>query len=212
MGEKYLKILKRLRFSDDSFIQYKEALCTYDYTKTLEETFSWICSVLALKAASKNNLGVGAILVQDKNILFDASNEMLHPFFRSDGHPEMMVLNSYEKKNKKRQDNMRSLTLYSSLEPCPMCLTRISTTGIGATIFVVRHKGSGMATCIEKLPILWQIFCEDIKIREASCSNELKKISLETLNLSALKNVPDIFIYKEGTLIEKRMSSYLENL
>lgn len=212
MVEKYLKILKQLRFSDDCFMRYKEALHTYDYAKTAEETFSWICTVLALKAASKNNLGVGAILVQENKILYDACNEMLHPYFRSDGHPEMMVLSNYEKKNKHRKDNMRSLTLYSSLEPCPMCLTRISTTGIGAAVFVARHQGSGMATCIDKLPILWQIFCEDIKIAEASCSDKLKTISLELLNVSAQKNVPAIFTYKEGVLPEKRMGNYLKNL
>lgn len=103
MVEKYQKILKQLHFADDCFIPFKEALCAHDYTKTAEETFSWICAVLALKAASKNNLGVGAILIQDNKILYDACNEMLHPYFRSDGHPEMMVLSNYEKKKKRRQ-------------------------------------------------------------------------------------------------------------
>lgn len=211
MFEKYRIILKNLRVDDERLACHKQTLLAHDCTVSSEEALSWVSCVLALKAASHNNLGVGAVLVKDGKILHEACNEMLHPYFRSDAHPEMLVLNEYESQNKNTPGQMKAITMYSSLEPCPMCLTRLSTTGIGAVKYVAGHDGSGMAHCIDKLPVLWQIFCENIKIGPAACSDELKKLSFDILDISVQKNVPDIFTYKEGVLPEERLERYTKN-
>lgn len=208
MVKKYLDVLEQLQFNDATLLSYKQKLLTHTYQQSTEETFSWISCVLALKAASNNNLGVGAILVKDNVVIHEACNEMLHPYFRSDGHPEMMVLSEYEATHKVTPGSMRALTLYSSLEPCPMCFTRISTTGIGAVKYIASHPGSGMVKHIDSLPILWKIFCEDLHITESTCSITLKNISREILNLTAKMQVPHILTIKEGKLPKERMANY----
>lgn len=209
---KYLYELEQLRFEDNFFLNYQKILLSYDFGKSDEETFAWICCVLALKAASLGNLAVGAILVRENQVIHEACNEMLHPYFRSDGHPEMMVLSEYEAGNTVTPGSMRAIAMYTSLEPCPMCLTRASTTGIGAVKYIAAHPGSGMANSIDKLPALWQVFCEDLNVLESSCSGELKRLSTAILNQTAKMQVPKILTYKEGQLSEKRMECYLKNL
>lgn len=203
MIENYLSILKSLQFNDTEFLQYKEKLMSYPNEKSLEETFSWIVCVLALKAANNGNIGVGAILVKNNQIIHEACNEMLNPYFRSDAHPEMMVLNEYEANNTITAGSMKTLVMYSSLEPCPMCTTRISTTGIGVVKYVTSHP-TGMASSINRLPILWQVLCEDIKITEADCSSELKTLSGLILNSTAGRALPKILANKGGPHSERK--------
>lgn len=212
MYEKYRELLTSLAIDDPFFSTMQQALLAYDPRSCYEEMFSWISTVLALKAANLGNLGVGAILVRDNEILYEACNEMLHPYFRSDGHPEMMVLSAYEKDRHAELGGMKSITMYGSLEPCPMCTTRISTTSLGRVAYVAGQEGSGMAHCIDKLPVLWQIWAEGMIIEEASCSPTLKKIAFEILEESAKKQVATILAYKEGSVPEKRMSEYLDHL
>lgn len=193
----YFTILNKLRFKNHAFANYKQTLLKHNFTLSLDEMFSWACCVLALKAAYNKNIGVGAILIKNNKIIYEACNEMFQPYFRSDGHPEMLVLSNYEAAHSKNFKNMSSIIMYSSLEPCPMCLTRTATTSVKTVIYIASHSGSGMANCINKLPIHWQIFCENLDIQESGCSKMLKKISYEIFNLSVKKHIHNIFKYKE---------------
>ncbi len=210
--DKYLQILNKLNVQDPDLYESKQALLQYEFSVSLEEAFAWVSCVLALKAASGGNIGVGAILVEDAAILYEACNEMFHPYFRSDAHPEMIVLSDYEKDNSPDRGDMSNITMYSSLEPCPMCLTRISTTNIGMVSYISAHPGSGMATCVENLPKLWQIFCEDLSIKESTCSSELKKISHTILDVSVKVLGPKILARKQEEFPNRKVDAFLNNL
>ena len=85
----------------------------------------------ALAAAREGNFGVGAVIVDPQGEIVERGhNHVFHPHFRSDIHAEMDTMNKFEDNN---QDvtSMRDYMLFTSLEPCPMCLTRLITSGIG---------------------------------------------------------------------------------
>ena len=185
----YMNILGALEFKDSAFSGFQKALLKHDYGKSPEESFAWIACVLALNAASLGNLGVGAILVENDRVIVDACNEMFNPFYRSDGHPEMMVLTEFEFHHRRR---MNSVTMYSSLEPCPMCLTRLTTTGIGEVKYIAAHPESGMSQFIDKLPPHWRQYGEDLNIKESACSIALKTLSRDLLNETVRRLMPSI--------------------
>jgi len=79
----------------------------------------------ALVAALRGNYGVGALLVDPQGtIVTRAQNAVFSPYFRSDLHAEMVVMNTFEERHREI-DTMQGYTLVSSIEPCPMCFARL---------------------------------------------------------------------------------------
>ncbi len=84
----------------------------------------------ALEALKDGEFGIGAALVKDGEIILRAHNSQLSNK-RSDLHAEMTLINMFEnhpelKKHRKLFNIDENIVLYSSTEPCPMCLTRIA--------------------------------------------------------------------------------------
>ena len=97
-----------------------------------DNAFVWLTCALALKGVATGNFGVGAILIDDGGqIVAQGHNEVFYPYFRSDRHAEMVVLDDFEEASLERG----SVTIYTSLEPCPMCLVRLSTSSVSSSKF-----------------------------------------------------------------------------
>ena len=94
----------------------------------------------ALISLKEGSGGIGACLVNGKTaaVVATGRNRQYRPYFRSDLHAEMDLLTRYEdwlrKKGGKASGvdprDCEGLVLVSSVEPCPMCLTRIINAGI----------------------------------------------------------------------------------
>jgi len=86
----------------------------------------------ALAAAREGIFGIGACLVRKETVevILRGQKKAYKPYFRSDLHAEMDVLTKHEASIKGSGPEMDGLILFSSIEPCPMCLTRIITSGI----------------------------------------------------------------------------------
>jgi tRNA(Arg) A34 adenosine deaminase TadA len=85
---------------------------------------------LAATASTLGTYAVGAVLLDDNGrVLSEGHNETFINGFRSDLHAEMVVLNKFETEH---QNSIKpsTLTLVSSLEPCPMCTARLIYAGI----------------------------------------------------------------------------------
>lgn len=211
--EKYVKQLQGMCFDNMALNRLKQSLMEYQYHISAHETFSWVCCVLALEAAYHKNIGVGAILVKHDKIIYEASNEMFYPYFRSDGHPEMMILSQYEAEHQRvNPKEMHEVVMYSSLEPCPMCMTRISTTSIKKVYHIADHPNSAMTGRMKDLPILWQIFCEDVDFLPATCGPNLKEIAYQILDISAQNHMPQVLISKTEGSPDQRIKKYIDNL
>jgi cytosine deaminase len=72
---------------------------------------------------------------------------------------------------------MKGIVLYTSVEPCPMCLTRIINSGIKEVRYAAVDETGGMATRFQDLPPFWKDLAEGISLKQAECSPELKTIA-----------------------------------
>lgn len=151
-----------------------------------------LCLRYAIDAARKGNFGVGAILVDDRQItIAEAQNKVFHPYFRSDRHAEMEAITKFERATKGTV-GPASYTLYSSLEPCPMCLTRILISGVGATFYAAANPDGGMSGLLDHLPATLESYAKTKIIGQADCSSQLRSIAWRVFEVSARARSADI--------------------
>ena len=136
---------------------------------------------LAATAADLGTYAVGAVLLDDKgNVLADGHNKTFVDGFRSDLHAEMVVLTKFETGHDGPQ-NPCDLTLISSLEPCPMCMSRLIYSGIGSIRYICEDPLGGMVTRKSSLPPKLQEISKDLSQvwGLAECSNELREAAFQ---------------------------------
>jgi len=131
----------------------------------------------AITAAMEGNFGVGAVLIRNrKEIVQRGHNRVFSPHFRSDMHAEMDVMTRFEERHKKIE-RMDGYTLFSSLEPCPMCLGRLITSGVREVYYAALDRDGGMANRLAYMPSEWREMAERQDFRLADCSPELSEIA-----------------------------------
>lgn len=131
---------------------------------------------LAVEAAEIGTYGVGAVLLgPDGRIIVEGHNRVHADGFRSDLHAEMVVVNDYEALGWPRS-RARHCTLVTSLEPCPMCTTRLIVAGIGTVLHVSDDSVGGMVQRRQHLPPIFRTITEHQEQvwAPADCSDELR--------------------------------------
>jgi cytosine deaminase len=159
-----------------------------------DDSYGLIVVKAALEAIKGESGGIGACLVDTRTgqVVETGRNRQFTTYFRSDLHAEMDLLNRYEDRMKKPRSNGKDgnprncphLVLISSVEPCPMCLTRIINSGIKTVLYVVEDRQGGMVTRLDQLPPFWREFAADREFRQADCSPELQQIALDLFHFS----------------------------
>ena len=141
----------------------------------------------AISAAKNGSFGAGAILVNNETneILYRGQNKVFLEF-RSDLHAEMDLLNTFEIQNKSNSRYLlRNITLFSSLESCPMCLCRIITSGVQNVYHLADDFGGGMVHLFDQLPPVWRDISEGRIYKKAECYEELSEIAEKVFLLTA---------------------------
>lgn len=144
-----------------------------------DDDVAMICIGEAIEAARDGNFGVGAVLVDPEgDVVITAHNQVFHPFFRSDMHAEMGVVSFFE--TNRRNVSLRDHTLFTSLEPCPMCMARLITAGCGRVVYVAEDSRGGMVHLAGQLPPAWQEIASRIQFERANCSENLRYLAQST--------------------------------
>ncbi|RPI71730.1 MAG: nucleoside deaminase [Desulfobacteraceae bacterium] len=138
----------------------------------------------AIAAKHEQSGGIGACLVRESTgeIVTRGHNRQFSPYFRSDLHAEMDLMNRYEDRIQalRTEGNPRrveGLVLFSSVEPCPMCLTRIINFGVAKTYYAAPDPTGGMVHKMNDLPPFWKEAAEGRIYAEADCSPALKALA-----------------------------------
>jgi cytosine deaminase len=140
----------------------------------------------AVKAARSGNFGIGAVLVDSSGkVLLEGRNRVFTPRFRSDAHAEMDVLSKLERLMP--EVRARSLTLYTSVECCPMCLARVITSGISRVVYVATDADGGMVAQRSNLPRIWRDLSKGQRFDKAKCSPELTRIADEVFRSNVVQ-------------------------
>jgi cytosine deaminase len=125
-----------------------------------DDLFARDAVLQAVLGFKKGGYGIGAVLVDSKgNIIFKSYNSQIQRH-RSDLHAEMTLLTDFEESPKSKPYlniylYRPGLTVYSSAEPCPMCLIRLASAGVN-TKYCCPGPDDGMAGRINYLPPNWR--------------------------------------------------------
>ena len=87
-------------------------------------------------AASAGSLAVGAVIVRDGEVL-GAGRNLVAVQGDPTAHAEIVAIRDAARRLGATQFD--GATLYTTTEPCPMCLWAICTTGIGELVLGARH-------------------------------------------------------------------------
>ena len=149
-----------------------------------DDGYAWLTCVLALKGKNSGNYGVGDILVDDNgNVVASGHNEVFHPHFRSDRHAEMVVMDNFEEAYPDIVQ-LKGYTLYTSVECCPMCLTRLISSGVNRVLYVAPDEAGGMVHRLNNLPPPWVELAKRQAYGRADCSPELVTAATEIFLLN----------------------------
>jgi cytosine deaminase len=149
-----------------------------------DDKYAWLSCALALQGIATSNFGVGALLVDGGRILAQGHNEIFIPRFRSDRHAEMVVMDDWENSAAALVDG----ALYTSVEPCPMCVVRLSSSAVRRVLYVAPDLSGGMVRRIDGLPPFWVQMAECKEFGQARCSSALIRAASDIflLNLDEL--------------------------
>ena len=146
-----------------------------------DDIYARAANLQALKSVMQGGYGIGSVLIdQNGKIIEEAHNSQMQKH-RSDLHAEMALLTKFEESRKaKKYMNIYvykpGLTVFSSAEPCPMCLIRISTAGTD-TKYCTPGPEDGMVSRIDFLPPDWKALAMKHDVSLGNCSPVMQKIS-----------------------------------
>jgi len=142
----------------------------------------------AVAAAIDGNFGVGAVVMRGEGggIVQKGRNHVFAPYFRSDLHAEMDVLTKIEDQNR-TSHTVEGMVLFTSLEPCPMCLGRLIVAGIREVYYAAPDKDGGMVSRFDSLPPAVREMAKRQKFAQAKCSPELSELALKIFQSTADK-------------------------
>ena len=185
-----LQELEKINQANKNAIEWRTWLTDYQFVYP-DDSFIWFTNILALKAVNDGNFGVGCILIDGNgNIVAQGNNEVLIPYFRSDRHAEMVVMDKFEDTHPDIHEK-EGYTIYTSLESCPMCLVRLITSDVNKVLYAAPDSWGGMVNRMAEMPSLWIELCEGKVFSQADCSQEL------------INAANDIFLLNANELLEK---------
>ncbi len=132
----------------------------------------------AYNAYMKGNFGISSIIYSDDEIIAHGQNRMVFPTFSSALHAEMDAINTLEHENTKL-DKVSGLVLYSSLEPCPMCMTRIINSGITKIYYMADDKEGGAKQYLKFMPPIWQKLGAKLEIQKMQLPSHFEELSIK---------------------------------
>jgi len=140
-----------------------------------------------LTAASAGTYGVGAVIMDSAGrVVCEGGNGVHLNGFHSDLHAEMVALNEFEAKRSPGDQSASSHTLVSTLEPCPMCMTRLIFSGLGRIRYLCPDNIGGMVQRKHQLPPVFLELTEKQGQNwgEARCSAPLRQVAFDVWNTS----------------------------
>ena len=105
--------------------------------------FMGLCLELARKAADEGNRPVGSLIVDASGAILAQGGNRIYTEFDPTAHGETIVIREATKKLKTVE--LPGCTLYSSLEPCPMCCWAILDAKLARLVLGGRHAALGRA-------------------------------------------------------------------
>ena len=108
---------------------------------------------LAGEAEKRNNLPIGAVVSFEGNIIAEGQNAIWYPKYNQNRHAEIEALRNVPDH---LWESSRDLTLYTTLEPCLMCLGAILLHNIGRVMYGSSDYYGGASQVIGQMPAAFE--------------------------------------------------------
>ena len=96
----------------------------------------------AEQGLARNEVPIGAVAVHDETVLA-AAYWQLRPSYRLLEHPELVVLRRAEASRGLGTAERRAVTLYTTLEPCLLCMGAAMSFMVGRVVFALEAPSDG---------------------------------------------------------------------
>lgn len=153
-----------------------------DYKCVLpDDYYSLMADKAALDGTMKGQYGIGSILVNPRGEIVETAFNSMIMERRSDLHGEMTLMTKFESNHandiyRKGFSMQSGYTVYSSAEPCPMCMIRLATAEVN-TKYNCKNDDDSMSRRLEFLPSFWRELCKKYPCVKANCSKDLSDIA-----------------------------------
>ena len=108
---------------------------------------------LAGEAEKRNNLPIGAVIGFEGKIIAEGQNSIWHPKFNPNRHAEIEALRNVPDH---LWEYSRDMTLYTTLEPCLMCMGAILLHHIGRVMYGSSDNYGGASQVIGHMPTYFE--------------------------------------------------------
>jgi tRNA(Arg) A34 adenosine deaminase TadA len=103
----------------------------------------------ALKGRDEGNLPIGCVAVLNGKIVGKGHNRLVKPVYNPWRHAECEALRTIDES---LLAQTREMTLYTTLEPCIMCMSTAILHGIGRVVFGAIDQRGGATCVLDHLP------------------------------------------------------------
>ena len=128
---------------------------------------------LAKSAGEAGNLPIGALIVLDGQVIAEGQNRLWHPVTSPGRHAEIDALSEVDPTLWKRAKEM---TLYTTLEPCLMCLSAILLHRIGHVVYGAEDPRGGALCTVGHMPVAFEKFYKELKMRGPAMPEECDEL------------------------------------
>lgn len=111
------------------------------------------CIELALEAEQAGNLPIGAIISIGDEVIAKGKNSVWMPEFNANRHAEIETLRAVPPEFWNRS---RDMTLYTTLEPCLMCMGALLLFRVGRVVFGASDDYGGAGCVIGHMPLYFE--------------------------------------------------------
>ena len=118
-----------------------------------DEMMMWKAIEVARNAELAGNLPVGSLIVLDDEVVSEGPSRVYQPDLDLTRHAEMEAIRSLPPD---LWDRVANMTLYTTLEPCPMCLGGILLNHIPRVVFGASYPPGGSLALAEYLPAFFK--------------------------------------------------------
>ena len=115
---------------------------------------------IAQKAELAGNLPVGSLIVLDDEVVSEGPSRVYQPDLDLTRHAEMEAIRDLPSHLWNRVEDM---TLYTTLEPCPMCLGGILLNSIPRVVFGASYPPGGSLSLADHLPAFFKERFNDVE-------------------------------------------------
>ncbi len=103
--------------------------------QSIDDVFMDKALAFADAVADRGNMGCGAVIVRDGVVIGEAGNTVVETGDPTE-HAEVMAIRDAAR----RGGDLQGATLYTTMEPCPMCLWASIISGISRMVVGCRHQ------------------------------------------------------------------------